>query len=116
MTATGLLGAWVGGCGGCCAAMLGAGEVDWGPEEDRLNGIMESVWKLMGGLGAILSICWMPAWMALSSVSRPSKSSMAWGLTAAAAGAAWGGTAAAPAPAPPTFIGGKEAALAPPVF
>ena len=31
----------------------------------------------MGGLGAILSICCIPAWMALSSVSSPSKSSMA---------------------------------------
>ena len=25
------------------------------------NGSMESVWKLIGGVGVILSICWIPA-------------------------------------------------------
>lgn len=38
---------------------------------------MLSVWKLMGGFGVILSICWMPAWMAEISLSRPRRSSMA---------------------------------------
>lgn len=38
---------------------------------------MLSVGKLIGALGAILSICWIPAWMAFNSVSRPRRSSMA---------------------------------------
>ena len=44
---------------------------------DRLRGSMLSVWKLMGGTGVILSICWMPAWMAVISFSSPNRSSMA---------------------------------------
>ena len=60
----------------------------------RLSGIMLSVWKLMGGVGVILSICWMPAWMAEISLSRPSKSSMALARAAGEAEAPSGKVAA----------------------
>ena len=41
------------------AAGPGAGA---GAAPERLRGSMLSVWKLMGGAAAILSIWWMPAW------------------------------------------------------
>ena len=66
---------------------------------------MLPVSKLMGGLSAILSICWIPAWMALSSVSRPSKSSMALTLAPETAGV---GRDVAPPP-----MSGKLTAVAP---
>ena len=50
ITATGFRAGGVGFTGG------GAAE-----EEVRENGSIESVWKLMGGVGVILSICWIPA-------------------------------------------------------
>ena len=59
-----------------------------------MSGIMLSVWKLMGGVGVILSICWMPAWMAEISLSSPSKSSMALARAAGEAEAPSGKVAA----------------------
>ena len=55
---------------------------------------MLSVWKLMGGVGVILSICWMPAWIAEISLSSPSKSSMALARAAGEAEAPSGKVAA----------------------
>ena len=54
ITATGFLG-WADGAALLVGAAAAAGVV-------RVKGSIESVWKLMGAVGAILSICWMPAW------------------------------------------------------
>ena len=58
ITATGFLGVLT-GCGT-------VGGVEWltrveGWVAVNENGSMESVWKLIGGVGVILSICWIPA-------------------------------------------------------
>ena len=95
----------------CCCCCCGWGDID------KCSGIMLSVWKLMGGLGAILSICWIPAWIALSSVWRPSRSSIALVFLFPPAGADGSATPPTP-PAPPTAPrgaivppSGNEAAL-----